>query len=513
MEYGKQNWLEALLPLRRPEYAKQTEALLTDLLWRSQGSELTGGTKPYFARLRELAAGGSQRAEDPERLVLAKHANAHVKLFATSPLATDPAMGSLVRTITGASPLNAIISSILAPRARGATVEACVPVHPSAVAFQTLHGLVNKSNPADMAAVIEAISVLGGAPGLGSAAEHLLTAFHSRPQQPHDGLAGLLDNVFPLLSASVWAGLPAAYGKTIGDWPAWPSCHPQGIQPSIPAPLMASCNATPFAWFWDKWTVLCDPANGWFDYLPTRRWVDWAGCLVRTALAFSYVWEAELMCRIHEGIVAKHKAVSARHSFRAMFAHPTTLAVLEPASVPASQKDMWPPMAALLARGHVARGRIWEVVEEELAAPTGNTIADKIESWINTLQPAVLADLAAPLEIDDSTANTLKEFVRYLLLARATDEDSGDQGDFYYLCRTNSKRNVWYSPGPEWLVVVVSILCRKPRHRTTLGVLIQDLSRLGIRADRSQYVAMLEEAGLSSDSPDADDALVIASGF
>ena len=48
------SWLvNSLLPLPRPEYAKQTEALLTDLLWRSRGSSLGGdtGTGEYFEDL------------------------------------------------------------------------------------------------------------------------------------------------------------------------------------------------------------------------------------------------------------------------------------------------------------------------------------------------------------------------------------------------------------------------------------------------------------------------------
>jgi hypothetical protein len=43
--------------------------------------------------------------------------------------------------------------------------------------------------------------------------------------------------------------------------------------------------------------------------------------------------------------------------------------------------------------------------------------------------------------------------------------------------------------------------------------LTRDLASLGIRIERSVLVALLEEAGLSTDSPDADDALVIRSGF
>ena len=42
---------------------------------------------------------------------------------------------------------------------------------------------------------------------------------------------------------------------------------------------------------------------------------------------------------------------------------------------------------------------------------------------------------------------------------------------------------------------------------------MDDLSSLGILIDRSTLVGLLEDTGLSADSPDADDALVIESGF
>ncbi len=120
--------------------------------------------------------------------------------------------------------------------------------------------------------------------------------------------------------------------------------------------------------------------------------------------------------------------------------------------------------------------------------------------------------LGAPLQPQRRTANNQKEFVRYLLLERSSDDDFVDQADFYYLARSNS-RHLWFHSGPEWLVVVTSLLCESPGGHCTLGSLLQDLSCLGVAVDRSTLVGLLEEAGLSTDSPDADNALVIRSGF
>ena len=56
MENAK-HWIEQFLPLDRPEYAKQPEALLTDLIWRSPGSTLRTATESsngLIDRLNEL---------------------------------------------------------------------------------------------------------------------------------------------------------------------------------------------------------------------------------------------------------------------------------------------------------------------------------------------------------------------------------------------------------------------------------------------------------------------------
>jgi hypothetical protein len=124
-----------------------------------------------------------------------------------------------------------------------------------------------------------------------------------------------------------------------------------------------------------------------------------------------------------------------------------------------------------------------------------------------------LDNLSEPLRVDARTPKTQREFVRYLLQPRSSDDDSADQADFYYLARTNSKRLFWFQPGPEWLIVVTSLLAARPSGRCTLGMLIGDLATLGIKVERWVLVNLLEEAGLSIDSPDADNALVIRAGF
>lgn len=165
----------------------------------------------------------------------------------------------------------------------------------------------------------------------------------------------------------------------------------------------------------------------------------------------------------------------------------------------------------MIARGWKARNQLIEAGTAD-SLPAAPSLAGAIELWVNGLTSDQVSLIGAKIRVTAAMANNQKEFVKYLLLPRSSDDDSVDQADFYSLARTNS-RHTWFRPGPEWLVVVTSLLCIRPGGFCTLGDLTRDLASLGMRVERSILVGMLEEAGLSTDSPDADDALVIRSGF
>jgi hypothetical protein len=506
------NWLDSQVPFPRPEYAKQTEALLTDLLWRSPGSNVSEPPE-LFAQLSRLRQGSSTANADPERLVPRKRHAGKSRLFETFPLAKSVDLGGMILCPALAEfPTSALLESVIAPHARGDKADACVPIHPSLVALQTLHGLVNKQSPANLAGAIEIMGWLGGAEGPESVAATFLAPFSSGVAGPGDGFTGLIENACPQVAAKVWASLPGQFASDSASWPAWPSVAPRASMTSDSA-LLANHERTPFRWFWEKWKTLCAPGSGWYKRLPTRRFVDWAMCLLRTGLAFSYLWEAEFFTRLHECAYARKQSstnLSAVHRLRALLTEGAVLGVLEPSSVPATEKDTWPAIAELLARGYEARERFRE--DDTMTAPAGNTIPEMLENWIASFDPEHLDRIAAPLRPQPQTANNQKEFIRYLLLPRSSDDDVMDQADFYFLARTKS-RHVWLHPGPEWLVVLTSLLGQRPGGSCTLGMVSDDLAQLGLRAERSVLVTLLEEAGLTTDSPDADNALVIHSGF
>lgn len=515
---NSENWLDEILPFPRPEYAKQTESLLTDLLWRSEGSSLVHQPgRPLFDNLSDLKqATNVANTADPERLIPRRRHGGSSKLFETEPVACSADVAGLIVSAEGLPvPTKAVLHSSLAPQARGDKSDALVPFHPDAISLQTLHGLVNKQSPANLALAIETMGWLGGATDRGQVAASYIGALISASSDPGDGITGLVEALFPVIARHVWRSLPNSFQVTPSTWPEWPSIRP-GPSEAASASSLALHVRTPFAWFWRKWQNLTAPERRWHEVLPARRFADWALCLLRTGLAFSYLWEAEFFSRLHESVAARQNSQTGQtggvNRIRALLNEGAILASFEPPSVPASQKGIWPATAELLARGYVARKRFFEALDGDTVGPAGGELSIKLENWVNGLSSQQLTLLATPLQTQRRTANNQKEFVRYLILPRSSNDDSVDQADFYYLARSNT-RHLWFHPGPEWLVVVTSLLCASPGGQCTLGALTDDLASLGVRIERSILVGLLEEAGLSTDSPDADNALVIRSGF
>ena len=110
----------------------------------------------------------------------------------------------------------------------------------------------------------------------------------------------------------------ASSGTGAENWREWPVIGPVPPGSAQVHPL-AAARFTPFRWFWKKWCTLCDPANSWRDALPARRFTDWALCLLRTGLAFAYLWEAEFFRLLHKAIIQTRD--NSERSARCQFLH------------------------------------------------------------------------------------------------------------------------------------------------------------------------------------------------
>lgn len=509
------SWLvNEFLPLPRPEYAKQTEALLTDLLWRSRGSSLSGSNTAdgYFEDLARAQPGSGN---DRRRLVARKTHGGSPKALETYSIASGtPLSGLIDRVPPGLNPMSVVLDSILAPRARGDKSLACVPITPDVVSLQTLHGMVNKDSPTNQARAIEMVGWLGGSSGDGHVASTLLSLLGA--ERAGDALHRVMTDTLQAMARHVWSEL----GTGVENWRAWPTIEAVPPVSGQTHPL-ATTRFTPFRWFWTKWSNLCDPANDWRSALPARRFTDWSLCLLRTGLAFAYVWEAEFFRLLHRAVIESREqsseAAASVLSVTSFIRDGARLASIEPVDIPPSEKNAWPALEALLMQGTKARQALEDTLSDhpqdlDLSTIQAGTLPDRVATWISEFSNLGATSLEARLEPESNTAKNTREFVRYLLIPRTSDDDTADQSDFYYLARSN-KRNFWFEPGPEWLVVVCSLLAGRPHGQCTLGELVDDLASLGIHNERSVLVRLLEEAGLSTDSPDADNALVIRSAF
>jgi hypothetical protein len=499
------HWINQLLPLDRPAYVKQPESLLTDLIWRSLGSSLQ----------REISV---SRTNNLNRLVPRRNHGTKPGTMETMPIAEDADIGKLVLEQSNLpKPTRALLSSIVAPKSRGDKNLTCVPVHPDLVVLQTLAGILNKSGPPNIADIIETIGWFGGSDGKGHVAFLLLETMSQRTNI-NDGLTGFLDQIAPLLATFVWDELAKQATQQVNS--KWSPVRPMAPDISLGNAIISQYQFTPFTWFWDKWKCLCDKDNGWYDVLPSRRFVDWATCILRTGLSFAYLWEATFFVSLHNCVVEELEVKEGMESDRralyflaSMLKQGTALATFEAPWVPSTQKHSWNALSNLIAKGYLSRKRLeQELSKSTFQPPETSDVEIVIQSWLEFLSLPLLKELASPLAVKNETATDTKEFIRYLLRPRSADDDTRDQADFYYVAQTNSKF-FWFEPGPEWLVVMTSLLSGKPGKTCTLGMLLRDLQMLGIRVERRILVNMLEQAGLTTDSPDADNALVIQSGF
>lgn len=507
------SWLDEII-LDRPEYVKQPEAILTDLLWRSSGSSLSSGNNSALSNLRSLKLGG----QSLERIVFQSRMGRPVPLE-TYKRAEEAQQASLFLNTTGENPFKPILRSLAAPRARGSKSGACVPVDPSLVLLQTLHGLANKKAPPNMANVVDSAAWHGGAQGKGYAGYAFLAPFAHMGQDPR-GLTGLLSSTCPYLADAAWQSYKdACDSPTITSWPQTP--FPVASMPvPQPSPSPLSFHETPFKWFWKYWSRLCDNQTGWFNMLPARRWTDWSLCLLRTGLALGYLWESQLLIRI-EAAAREHSSGPRGTEWMNLsdfLSGSYTVARLEDPALPASHRNCIEALRRILLDGHAAREVLRNsITNQNLQTVTSGSadLLSAIDTWLNSEgQPGSGQPHMVERYGYESLPKNTYEFVRYSLLQRPSDDDTWDQADFYYLSRTDkSRKNFWFEPGPEWLVVVVSLCAGKPRGTCTLRELQVDLRLLGLHVERPILVKMLESYGLSTDSPDADDALIIHSGF
>lgn len=491
--------IQGLFDLPRPEYAKQTEMVLVDLLWRSKGTIL--GEKQA---LQDLPLRRKIDRAATRRLIVKSLRQGNRPrsgdLTETGPWAEQSMLSGAFSSEADARMFTAAaLGSVEAPKARRDQSTTCVPVHLGLIPLQSLSGAVNKDQPPDLAKAVEVMAALGGSATYGSAAARLVQMLQASSN------ASDLDRTFEAMGRHVWQQLE------VEKLPSWPGTLSATVPLSpVPDGQQGACAHGPAGWFWTSWQCLLDPAAGWRDALPDRRFVDWATCVLRTGLAMTYLWEGAMFRALRDFIAEPTEPSWER--LAATFRRPELLRIARPGT-PLGERNINPLLLSGLGDGYHAR----QAVEEAVREARGNGTACLDLDADAATNAAALADLTLSF-VDEvrpdprSAPKTLREFVTYLMLARIADDAPADEADLYYLARRN-RQYAWVEPGPEWLVVVASLAAGRPGGQCTLRTLSTALRSLGISVDRTTLVGLLEGAGLTQDSPDADEAIIVNAGF
>lgn len=256
--------------------------------------------------------------------------------------------------------------------------------------------------------------------------------------------------------------------------------------------------STPFGWFYRSWNTLTEEA--WVRALPPRVWIDWATAVMRMALGFSYLWEAQWYERLARLTLGGELRPDADLGSLVGSVH--EVLPWRPRSESISIRDVVSPMKARIGRGVAVR----DVLKGRISATDATGALNELRGLAE--DDHVRGELQAALATT-STKNVW-EAVRYALAARS---ESGAQADFYGILRNAGTRYAVVEPGTEWTALMAALAAERPNDHCTVGDVRNQLASLGLHPDLSELIGLLEVAGLARGSADADQAVEVQSPY
>lgn len=473
--------------LQRPQYPSSPEVLLSALAWsvvpRSPGTE---GTGLIYERRK---SSGSTRVAIQQT----KPRGGDLEAFRSSLMQAGlsdlsgglslAAAAAIANSMSGVPPLKGVGSASSAVGLSGALLQDSV-------------GGLAVANPPNFAHLLNTMYVLGGGTDR-TAAECWFGAakFHSG-----EGRLAAIDPAFAATTLAQFIELDGA----------WPPSHPEPAPRSIPGDvpdwwtrqILEPGIGTPFSWFRSSWDKLCSP--DWYERLTPRRWASWAICILRQALGFSFLWEANFYVQLAKGVLDPQLEpdMAARYSIV-----PTRpLLPVQRGSI--AQMDVQPSIKRLLSIGTACRKAMHSVCEPGAdAQDLAGFIAKLREELTGTRRDPLRAALTG--EGDTGGLPNLHETVRYSLLARS----GVDEVDNYGLLKVVSRNYTHVAPGQEWIFVMSAMASIGPTHPLRLGDVLQSLKALGFQPRIDFLLAELERAGLCASAADGDEGIEINLGF
>lgn len=288
------------------------------------------------------------------------------------------------------------------------------------------------------------------------------------------------------------------------EWPVADPCpEKSSIPKAIPTwwreEILNASVGTPFSWFCESWNRLCSPE--WYETLPARRWTGWAVCILRTALGFSFLWEANFYAELARGALDKDR--DATHAVQRAISPPSPLVPYQRGSV--SQMDVMPAIRRLLSVGLASRKAIEAVATD---APVEVATLQQFVEWLRESDTEALSAALAGSG-DAGGLSNLLETVRYSLLERGSDSTRDHHG----LLKVVSRRFTHVAPGAEWIVVMSAMASSGTRDALRLGDVQKSLESLGFKPRIDFLLAELEKAGLCATAADGDEGIEINLGF
>ena len=477
--------------LQRPQYPSSPEVLLAALAWsvvpRADAHKNTG---LIYQRKEASATRGKTRKVKIEQTM---PRGASLEVF-RSLLETRG-----MRASGGTLPVvaaEAVADALLGAQPRKGVGRSSSAIGIAGALLQDAIGGLATERPPNFAHLLNTMHVLGGSIGP-TAAERWFDAASRHASHPR----------LSAIEAAFASSTLAPYLHS-ADWPPAAPILAETAKPIAPPiwwqnEVIGLGVGTPFSWFKLSWDRLC--SAGWQEVLPPRRWAGWAVCLLRTALGFGFLWEANFYFELARGVFEPTRSADtvAQWALR-----PTKPLVLFPKGG-ISQMDVMPSIKQLLGKGLACRKAILEAAATLKSSPS--TLADFVEALRTETSNESLQVLRTALggAGERGGLSNLEETVRYSLVAR----ESVDVPDHSSLLRVVSRNYTHVVPGPEWIVVMSAMAAEDPSAVVRLGDVRQSLSDLGFKPRIDFLLAELERAGLCLGAPDGDEGIEINLGF
>lgn len=475
------NWLFPYLP--RPQYPPFPDVLQSSLAWElvrrthsgaglvlQRSSAKRGGSKfpihvtsPYAGMEGHPSADGlqplQQRVNDWDKM-------------ASEVLNTEqPEAG------------RALIHSLQGVSGRDSTSVAISPLTPSLARMQDVAGAMGSSGPPDFAGIIRALFSIGGPPGQ-DAVVLWQQAMEERILR------------FPILGRIEETAARMMQGL-------WVDRNPSAPPANHPAPnWLRQVKDTPYSWFHGAWQSLC---VAWPKVLPPRRWTDWTSAVLRTALGFGYLWEAQFFWSLACHVIRCNELGADRNASWAL-AH-RQLFLGAPPVLPWQQNggSIHRTMRDLVTKGHACRDFILKALEGT-HPPLGDSLReafDHVANRVSRLPKGEINNLrrAATGQHEAGGLKNYEETIRYALMAR----DSGDGiVDHYGFLKSGRGSDLRIRPSGEWITLIAALAAGGPTHPCRLDDVQRAVAQLGLRPRMDVLRLELERAGLAEGSPDGD---------